>query len=352
MLLDAYVPAVEVDPGEAGRLVASHGHGTGLRLMFAGSVLQALTIHLRQGRGRLFDLDTRDVGSLTVGQLAALLRTHRGSAGQGFELAVADALNAGVPGVVVPVRDALERVGVPMTEPRAVVMGLEKTANPAVLAAVVAEAVAGRRLRTGRVGGQPLAARAVERLIAAGTAIRAERGALSYADLIVYDGAGPAAVTTSVKIAPVGYNVPADPPRLWITTGNPARLRDDLPSFCAVAAVGGPVLAAYQTVHAQVVGALAALDRQRTPPPGVVTEVLRSRWRQPVRAAFEELYSRAEAAPQLTERRLHLVTAEMPDEFAGYGETATESGLVVLRRRPLSDFVGLHSQFFTQPLAA
>jgi hypothetical protein len=46
------------------------------------------------------------------------------------------------------------------------------------------------------------------------------------------------------------------------------------------------------------------------------------------------------------------VTAEVTEEFAEYEETATEAGLTVLSRRPLSDFVWLHSQFFTRRLAA
>ena len=98
-------------------------------------------MHVRQSRGELFGVDTRDVETLTVEKLAALVRAHSGAAGQGFELAVCDALNAGDPNVVEPVREALDAIGVQMKQPRGVVMGLEKATEPRVLAAAVADAL-------------------------------------------------------------------------------------------------------------------------------------------------------------------------------------------------------------------
>jgi hypothetical protein len=70
-----------------------------------------------------------------------------------------------------------------------------------------------------------------------------------------------------------------------------------------------------------------------------------------VRGAFDELYERADSPVELIERRLHLVTAELPEKFSGYEQTAAETGLIVLCSRPLTDLVGLNSQFFTLPQA-
>ena len=60
---------------------------------------------------------------------------------------------------------------------------------------------------------------------------------------------GPAVVTGSVEVRPDGFFVPADPPRLWITTGNPDRLREELPPRCAVAGVGSAELTVYLRAH-------------------------------------------------------------------------------------------------------
>ncbi len=184
--------------------------------LYAASSLQALAVHVRQSRGDLFGVDTRDVETLTVEKLAALVRAHSGAEGQGFELAVCDALNAGDPNVVEPVREALHAIGVQMKQPRGVVMGLEKATEPGVLAAAVADALGTRRLLTGKVGAQPIASRAVARLLEQGTAITQDRGALAAADLLVYDGLGGVAVTASVKSSN-RFRLPTDPCRLWIT---------------------------------------------------------------------------------------------------------------------------------------
>ncbi|MPQ99580.1 hypothetical protein GB931_16985 [Modestobacter sp. I12A-02628] len=82
VLLDALVPTVEVDTGQDAPLLdPAPGFAAALRLLFAASVLQAFTIHVSRERGERFDVDTRDIGSLTVAQLASLFRQHDGTAG-------------------------------------------------------------------------------------------------------------------------------------------------------------------------------------------------------------------------------------------------------------------------------
>jgi hypothetical protein len=66
-------------------------------------------------------------------------------------LAIADAINLGVPGVVHPIRQALAGVAVPMAEPRSVVMGLEKTVDPQLLAARSPRPSVTGPLRTGHL---------------------------------------------------------------------------------------------------------------------------------------------------------------------------------------------------------
>lgn len=65
-----------------------------LRLALA-SVLEARLLNVRSSRLAAFDLSA-DPETVTRTQLAALHRAHSGTAGQAFELAVADACNAGV----------------------------------------------------------------------------------------------------------------------------------------------------------------------------------------------------------------------------------------------------------------
>src|SRR3712207_4886921 len=118
VLLEAAVPVVEVYPVQvAPILTLERGPRLALKLMFAATVLQALAIHVKRRRGIAFGVDPRDVDVLTVEQLAVVLRKHDGSAGQGFELAISDAVNTGVPGVVRPIQKALAEVGVLMREP-------------------------------------------------------------------------------------------------------------------------------------------------------------------------------------------------------------------------------------------
>lgn len=127
-----------------------------LRLTLA-SVLEARLLNVRSGRLADFDLAV-DPDTVTLGQLAALQRPHRGTAGQAFELAVADACNAGVAEVAEPLAQALELLGVaPGGPPHLQVLGLEKI--PPLRAAEFAEQLrvqlpADGVLRTG-VPGRP-----------------------------------------------------------------------------------------------------------------------------------------------------------------------------------------------------
>lgn len=125
-----------------------------LRLTLA-SVLEARLLNVRAGRLAAFNLSA-DPEIVTLTQLAALHREHHGTAGQAFELAVADACNAGVPQVTQPLLEALQLLGVsPDAPPRMQVLGLEKI--PALYAAEIADQLrtqlpADGMLRTGTPG--------------------------------------------------------------------------------------------------------------------------------------------------------------------------------------------------------
>lgn len=292
--------------------------------------------------------------------------THNGSEGQGFELAVCDALNAGVPDLCDAVTEGLADVGVRMRTPRAIVMGLEKVTDPLALASAVTAAVGDRRLLTGQRGRPASAARAVEALLAGGTSITANRGSLAAADLLVYDGDGEYTVTASVKITPSGWGVGRDVnlPRLWISTGVRSYLRSRLPPNCAVACVGDRTLDLYRWAHGDVVEALTRVNvghmvrARRTP----VFEVLQRRRNEPVLAALEELRERAAMVfdgygvpmPQMLTPQdgvIHIEALDLPPEFEQYDQTQSPGGLRVLTNRRLTDLVTPHEQFFTRRAA-
>lgn len=178
------------------------------RLLLA-SVLEARLLHVRQHRLGAFSL-VKDPESVTLQQLAALSRGHAGTAGQAFELAVADACNAGHPDVVKLLREALEHVvAAPLEEPpRMTVLGLEKV--PAVRRAGLAEELLGSLpsggvLRTGRPG-RPLGAeRAVQRLTTSSWSSMSpdddrDVSQLARADALLTSGSHIAAV--SLKLTP------------------------------------------------------------------------------------------------------------------------------------------------------
>lgn len=196
------------------------------RLLLA-SVLEARLLHVRQHRLGAFSL-VKDPESVTLQQLAALSRGHAGTAGQAFELAVADACNAGHPDVVKLLREALEHVvAAPLEEPpRMTVLGLEKV--PAVRRAGLAEELlsslpSGGVLRTGRPG-RPLGAeRAVQRLTTTSWSSMSpdddrDVSQLARADALLTSGSHIAAV--SLKINPVDLRRHAegwkDVP-IWVT---------------------------------------------------------------------------------------------------------------------------------------
>lgn len=101
-----------------------------LRLAIA-SVLETQVLHIRSQRFDTFAL-AGDPAAVTLEQVAALFRPHNGTAGQAFELAVADAINAGVAEVLDPVRQALQLLNVPSEgRIRMLCLGLEKVPSEA-----------------------------------------------------------------------------------------------------------------------------------------------------------------------------------------------------------------------------
>lgn len=90
------------------------------------TVLLSYLLHVRGDRLAAFDKQ-RHPSELTLRQLASLHRSHRGLAGQAFELAVAQAVNDGLPHVTEPLRATLRLLGLPHTGPMSMVLlGLEK----------------------------------------------------------------------------------------------------------------------------------------------------------------------------------------------------------------------------------
>jgi hypothetical protein len=132
------------------------------------AVLESSVLNTRLARLQLFDLQ-QDPSKVTMAELAALFRPHNGSAGQAFELAVIDAVNARVPSVLDPIREALRLLGVEAHSIEMVALGLEKTRSGGerefwelVAARVPADAV----LRSGMRGKPMSAATVFERLAA------------------------------------------------------------------------------------------------------------------------------------------------------------------------------------------
>ena len=90
------------------------------------SVLEARLLHVRDDRLSTYKL-SKDPHQVTLRELSGLWRPHGGTAGQAFELAVADACQQGVAYVVEPLQKALRLLGVRDNEPpRMRVLGLEK----------------------------------------------------------------------------------------------------------------------------------------------------------------------------------------------------------------------------------
>lgn len=340
----------------------SSGPADSIQWVFAASALQALTIHVRRDRGAVFGVDTRDIANMTVRQLAALIRLHKGSLGQGFEFAVADALNCDYQPVRNAVVESLQSVGVTMTQPRAIVMGLEKITDRQLFADAAAEALGDRRLRSGSRGRPRDAARAVHRLLAEGSSIRQHRGALAFSDLLIYDESGSDVVTASVKINGCGgYRVPDDPPRLWIIGRSP-RVTDRLPSQAAVAVVDDRTLSLYEAAHHAVTRALENVDRARRaaigPGTRMIARVVWERRDSPVEMAIVELQERAQKLadaygrpellpPSVATEELAISALVLPSEFPQLRGSETDSGLAVLT----SPMITPSRQFFTRTTA-
>ena len=97
-----------------------------LTRLAAASVLQARLLHVKASRLEVFNL-VRDPERVTLQQLAPLQLVHRGTAGQAFEIAVADAVNRQRPEVTDPIRAGLRLLNLTAEEPlRMIVLGLEK----------------------------------------------------------------------------------------------------------------------------------------------------------------------------------------------------------------------------------
>lgn len=317
---------------------------------------------MRRGRGNLLTarLDTRDIDNLTVGELAVLFREHAGSPGQGFELAMIDAINSGYGPVVDALQDALESINVPMSRPRAVAMGLEKIVEPEPFIQRVSEVLEGHRLVTGNRGRPAKVPNALRTLLSEGTRITHERGDLAVSDFLLYDeddGGSGTAVTGSIKINH-RFQVPPNPPRIWIVGGSLMRwpVRRELPATCAVAWIRSPTLSVFNSAYDQVRDALRALDLNYSGSrfPGVVSKVVYANRHKPVAKTVEELYDRAHSVfnayflevsvPVPAERTLEVPMIDLPDKFGAFRSEQTDSGLSVLMA-PLTP----SRQFFTDP---
>lgn len=367
LLLD---PVKVLDPSSQSNLRHSARQSQGgpldsLRWVFAASVLQALAIHVRRERGLAFELDVRDISSVTVRQLAALVRQHQGSAGQGFEFAVADAINAGYVPVVAAVKEALNGIGLDMIRPMAIVMGIEKVANPTSFADQVAQILGERTLRTGTRGRPATAAKAVQALVQGGTAIRSERDSLAFSDLLIYDEVGSSVVTASVKISGLAsrrWDLSPRAPRLWIVGHDDSGLRSRArPKQIAVAVVSDATLSLYQSSHNAVLNALRHLDvgsaPRASPSEEVIVQVLRRRGPDSVEGAIRELHGRAQTIaevygvedvlsqepPSIKPTSLQLSVVASPEEYRHYEEAENSSGLYVLAARTIAP----SRQFFT-----
>ena len=213
-----------------------------LRLALA-AVLEAQLLHTRTERLTRFSLSSNPE-VVTLEQLSALFRPHNGSYGQAFELAVADAVNAGVAEVVDPLREALSLIGVHEEGPLGlVVLGLEKV-PPQGRAwfwdEVVANLGEGTVLRTG-LRGRPASLHTVVRQLADATwrsmaapagvdehGYRALVSQLGRADAMLYGSGWLTPVSFKYQWRHIGYpwrHVP-----IWVTqSGYRTRVQDRRP---------------------------------------------------------------------------------------------------------------------------
>ena len=331
--------------------------------LYACGALQAAALSYRSRRAERWNIDPRDIDSYTLEDLATWIRPHPGSAGQAFELQVADALNAGVPAMQNAVRESLDAHGIAMATPQALVMGLEKIRYPSRFLVTSADVLEGRRLVTGRPGRPPEAQKALARVLDSGSSITASKGALAFSDILVYDGSGECdlVVPTSVKIRGLGFRPrPETEKMLWIVGWRGPALKW-LPASAMVVVVGDHRMGDFQAGHNGVLRGLEAIDRpslMRRPPysRSSIVRFLVSKAHSSVKNAVDGLLDTAAdllselgwegaaiAGPDVSPNQLEIEVAETPQEFNKYEEERTETGLVVMTRKPL---ITMHRQFF------
>lgn len=138
----------------------------------AASVLEARLLHVRSARLGFFGL-VADPSRVTLQQLAPLHLEHNGTAGQAFELAVADAIAAEDEEVTSMVRAGLRHLNLTAEGPlRMVVLGMEKVPlerREAFWDEVRSVVPSDGKFRTGMPGRPANAATAIDRLAASTT---------------------------------------------------------------------------------------------------------------------------------------------------------------------------------------
>jgi hypothetical protein len=211
--------------------------GTQLTFLLAASILESYLLHLRGARLTRFDL-VRHPDAITLGQLAHLRRWQPGVAGQSFEIAIADSVNAGISEIVNPIRQALRLLNINSDGPIGMVLlGLEKVSpddRRAMYDLLSRQLPIHGRLRGGGPGRPPTAATALKRLsdltwhsmraeeerYSSADAPQPPRAAVSQlgrADALLYCGTAIVPVSMKIRGTAVDRHGWRDVP-LWITT--------------------------------------------------------------------------------------------------------------------------------------
>lgn len=259
------------------------------RLQFArlaaASVLEARLLHVRATRLGAFNL-VADPGRVTLEQLASLHLEHKGTAGQAFELAVADAVMAGDPEVTGMIRAGLRELNLTSEGPLSmVVLGMEKVPveqRDDFWGRVRSVLPSDGRLRTGRPGRPVNVATAIERLASSTAATlrdaqdmgleelsrlerRDQRSQLARADALVACGSDLVAVSMKINRAHAAREAWRDVP-LWVTVGPNAEVKSDRSSQSPRVTVTLPAdgwFAVFRDALEAVDVALADINRDR-----------------------------------------------------------------------------------------
>lgn len=217
-----------------------------LTRLAAASVLEARLLHVKASRLDVFGL-AHDPATVTLQQLAPLQLTHKGTAGQAFELAVADAVTAQHPEVTDLIRAGLRKLGLTGDGPLSmVVLGMEKV--PSSLREVYWEEVRRQlprdgRLRTGQRGRPAHVNTFINNMAEmtaqvmhhprTGTGAQSSRAdhrdrhsQLSRADALIVCGSDLVAVSLKINAYIARREAWRDVP-LWITTGPEASVTDE-----------------------------------------------------------------------------------------------------------------------------